>query len=107
MGLHAQIHRVKHDVSIALCGEFRKAEFEQLEAILLHFRDRGCRRFVLDLSHVAPLTPAAEANLNHLIGQPGISPSRTLEASAIRLLADSPAAQPQTGCGGTFFSAAS
>jgi hypothetical protein len=107
MGLHAQIHQAGREVCIALAGEFRAPEIAQLSAILTHFQGRGCQRFVLDLSHMAPLSPAAEATLNRLIGQTGTSAERTLRGSAIRLLADSPAAQPQTGCGGLIFSAAS
>jgi hypothetical protein len=90
-----------------LQGEFRTPELTQLEAIISHFHGRGCRKFVLDLRHVAPLTPAAEATLNCLLGQPGLSSDKALRGSAIRLLAESPAAQPQTGCGSLFFSAAS
>jgi hypothetical protein len=107
MGLHAQIHQVNRDVSIALTGEFRTPEFTQLHAILQHFHHRGCRRFLLDLSKVSPLTPAAEATLNRLIGNPQRSQTPELRGSAIRLLAESPAVPPQMGCGGLVFSTAS
>ena len=107
MGLHAQIHQSNRDVSIALCGQFRASELVQLQAIISHFRGRGCQRFVLDLRRVAPLTPAAEATLNHIIGKPDNTAVRSLRGSTTRLLAEPPAAQPQTGCGGLFFSTAS
>jgi hypothetical protein len=107
MGLHAQIHQANQAVSIALCGEFRAPEFAQLEAILSHFHDRGCRKFLLDLRQVTPLTAAAAATLRLLIGQPDTTSKATIRASVIRLLADSPAALPQTGCGGHIFSVAS
>lgn len=107
MGLHAHIHQVNRDVSIALCGEFRLPELAQLEAIISHYHGRGCLRFVLDLSRVAPLTPAAEALLHRLTGRPNPNCKRTLRSNAIRHLADTPAVQPQTGCGGLVFSAAS
>jgi len=107
MGLHAHIHQANHDVSIALSGEFRAPEFTQLRAILQHFQLRGCRTFILDLRNVAPLSPAAEATLNRLIGKPQADSANALRSSAIRLLAEPPAVQPQMGCGGLIFSAAS
>lgn len=106
MGLHAHIRQANQAVSIALCGEFRDPELTQLEAILSHFRNRGCRKFLLDLRRVAPISPAAATTLRHLIGQPDLPSQRRLSASAIRLLAESPAALPQTGCGGRTFSVA-
>jgi hypothetical protein len=106
MGLHANIHQFDREVTIALCGEFRGSEFEQLRAILTHFHHRGCRRFVLDLSQIAPLTPTAEASLHGLIGHPGFPTTRMIRNNAIRLLADIPAVCPQTGCGEPSFSAA-
>jgi len=99
VGLHAQIHQFDRDVTISLCGEFRSTELNQLQAILGHFHRRGCRRFVLDLSQIAPLTPDATRSLQRMIGSTGFSSTRMLRNSAIRLLADTPAARPQTGCG--------
>jgi hypothetical protein len=107
MGLHAQIHQLDREVTIALCGEIRPPEFAQLRAIVSHFHKRGCRRFVLDLSQIAPLSPAASNSLSHLIEQSGKTSTRLIRSDAIRLLADTPAAHPQTGCGGHSFSVAS
>jgi hypothetical protein len=107
MGLHAQIHQLDREVTIAICGEFRPPEFDQLRAILSHFHHRGCRRFVLDLSQIAPLSPTAKVSLSNLIGPSGAPTSRMIRGSVIRLLADSPAVQPQTSCGGLSFSAVS
>ena len=99
MGLHAQIHQVHEEVAIALCGEIRAPELDQLRAILTHFHRRGCRRFLLDLSQTSPFDPAAEAALSQLIGHPGFPTTKQVHGSAIRLLADTPAARPQTGRG--------
>jgi hypothetical protein len=62
---------------------------------------------VLDLSQIAPLTPAAKDTLSHLIEQGGLLTTRRNRSNAIRLLADPPAAHPQKGCGGHSFSVAS
>jgi hypothetical protein len=108
MGLHAQIHQLDREVTISLCGEFRRPEIDQLQAILNHFHNRGCRRFVLDLSQIAPLSPAAKNSLNRLIGQGDSTlTERTIKGSAIRLLADSPVTPLPSGCGGLSFSVAS
>lgn len=107
MGLHANVHQLDRAVSIALSGEFRTAELDQLRAILSHFHGRGCRRFMLDLSSMAPLGPEVNASLNRLIGR--LDPRCEvfgIQSSAIRLLADPPAARPQTGCGDRSFAAA-
>lgn len=107
MGLHADIHQLHREVTIALCGEFRKREFDQLRAIISHFQQRGCRTFVLDFSQTAPLSVGAKRSLQDLIGSAGFPALATLRNSAIRLLADTPAARPQTGCGEPSFSVAS
>ncbi len=106
MGLHANIHQFGGEVSIALQGNFRAPEATQLHAILVHFHNRGCRSFVLDLSGMAPLNARARAALGKLIGQPQVQTRSLMEGSAIRLLADPPVARPQTGCGGLSKSAA-
>jgi hypothetical protein len=100
MGLHANIHQFGREVSISLQGNFRAPEATQLQAILVHFHSRGCRSFVLDLSGMAPLNAKAQASLQKLIGQPQSPTHSIMQGSAIRLLADSPAVQPQTDCGG-------
>lgn len=107
MGLHANIHQARREVTIALHGEFRAGEFDQLRAILSHFRRRGCRTFILDFSRTAPLGPGVRRSLRDLFGGAGLLPSRTLRNCAIRLLAETPAARPQTGCGEPIFSVAS
>lgn len=104
MGLHANIHQFGREVSIALQGKFRAPEATQLQAILVHFHNRGCRSFVLDLSGMAPMSSRAQAKLQKLIGQP--QTPALIHGSAIRLLADPPAVRPQTGCGGVTISAA-
>jgi hypothetical protein len=106
MGMHARIHQFGPEVSIALEGNLRAAEVSQLQAILVHFRSRGCRTFLLDMSRMAPLTVQAKASLRSLICDVQPSSDVSLPGSAIRLLADSPAAHPQTGCGGLTLSAA-
>jgi hypothetical protein len=106
MGLHANIHQLGREVSIALEGQFRSAEAGQLQAILVHFHSRGCRTFMLDLSRVAPLDAHARKSLSALIGESPISARSISSGSAIRLLADTPAAHPQTGCGGLALTAA-
>jgi hypothetical protein len=105
MGLHAQIHQSHLEVTIALSGRFQRPELNQLRAILAHFYGRGCRNFVLDLSRMSPLSPFVEAYLHRLIGQSGSPASRQVHGRAIRLLAESPAASPQRGCGGLSFPA--
>jgi hypothetical protein len=97
MGLHAHIHQYQREVSIALRGEIRRPECDQLRAILSHFHRRGCRTFVLDLSQISPLTPAAKDSLETLIGQPGFSPSPLAVGHAVRLLTDSVTLSP-AGC---------
>ncbi|MFZ5433302.1 MAG: hypothetical protein ACOZB3_05955 [Calditrichota bacterium] len=106
MGLHAHIHQANRDVLIALNGEIKGAEFDQLREILTHFQRRGCQRFVLDFSQIPPLTPAAKASLARLTGQPGFPSLQIRDSSAIRSHADTPAARPQTGCGDLCLSAA-
>jgi hypothetical protein len=107
MGLHADIHQAHREVTIALHGEFRNGEFNQLRAILSHFRHRGCQTFILDFSRTAPLGPGVRRSLRDLFGGAGLPTSRTLRNCAIRLLAETPAARPQTGCGEPIFSVAS
>lgn len=107
MGLHANIHQLNREVTISLCGEFRKGEFEQLRQILTHFQRRGCQTFVLDFRQAAPLSTAAKRSLQSLIGGAGFPRKRSIQNSAIRLLADTPAVRPQTGCGESVFLAAS
>jgi hypothetical protein len=107
MGLHADIHQARLEVTIALHGEFRKGEFDQLRAILSHFRRRGCRTFIVDFSRAAPLGPGVQRSLRNLFGHAGLPPARTLSNCAIRLSAETPAARPQTGCGEPIFSVAS
>jgi hypothetical protein len=107
MGLHVNIHQARREVTIALHGEFRKGEFDQLREILSHFMRRGCRTFILDFSQTAPLGPGTRRTLRNLMGGAGLSSARTLRNCAIRLLADTPAARPQTGCGEPLFSVAS
>lgn len=106
MGLHADIHQLHREVTISLSGEFRKGEFDQLRAIISHFQHRGCRSFVLDFSQTAPLNAGVRRSLQNLIGSAGFPALSTLHNSAIRLLADTPAARPQTGCGEPSFSVA-
>jgi hypothetical protein len=107
MGLHADIHQAHRVVTIALSGEFRKGEFDQLREILSHFRRRGCQAFILDFSHAAPLGPGVKRSLRHVFGDAELPPARTLSNCAIRLLAETPAARPQTGCGEPIFPVAS
>jgi hypothetical protein len=100
MGLHAQIHQKENEVSIALTGEFRAPEYDQLAAIVRHFKDRGCQQFILDLNGIASLNAATEASLRRLVGGTSKRPtSRKQKFSAIRLMADNPAVRPQTDCG--------
>ena len=107
MGLHADIHQARLEVTIALHGKFRRGEFNQLRAILSHFRRRGCRTFIVDFSRTAPLGPAVQRSLRDIFGNAGLPPGRTLSNCAIRLSAETPAARPQTGCGEPIFSVAS
>jgi hypothetical protein len=99
MGLHALIHQYNREVSIALRGEIRRPECDQLRAILSHFHRRGCRTFVLDLSQISPLSPAAKDSLNTLIGQPGLPTTPLTAGHAVRLLTDS-VSPPPTGRNG-------
>jgi anti-anti-sigma regulatory factor len=104
MGLHALIHQREHEVSIALAGEFRDPEYDQLAAIVKHFRNRGCRQFVLDLRGVARMNAATEASLRRLVERtPSRASDRKNRISAIRLTADNPAVRPQTDCGDLLF----
>ena len=77
---------------LMLAGEFRAPELEQLAAILVHYRGRGCRTFVLDLRRAHPLTADAVTSLRRLMGATG-SATPALKGSAIRLLADPPTAR--------------
>jgi hypothetical protein len=70
VGLHAQIHQKDSEVSIALTGEFQAPEYDQLAAIVKHFRNRGCRHFVLDLRGIARMNSATEASLRRLVEEP-------------------------------------
>lgn len=100
MGLHAQIHQRDNEVSIALTGEFRSPEYDQLAAIVRHFRNRGCRQFVLDVRGIARMNEATEESLRRIVeDRPVSTTDRHLKNSAIRLRADNPAVRPQTGCG--------
>jgi hypothetical protein len=96
MGLHAHIRQIGPQVMLTLAGEFRAPELDQLAAILAHYQSRGCRTFVLDLSRAQPLTKNAFSRLQRLMGATG-SATPVLEGSAIRLLADTPAARPRAG----------
>ena len=100
MGLHAQIHQKEHEVRIALTGEFRDPEYDQLAAIVKHFKSRGCRHFVLDVQGLAQMNAATEASLRRLVEHtPSRASERKNRISAIRLTADNPAVRPQPDCG--------
>ena len=104
MGLHAQIHQTEQEVSIALSGEFRAPEYHQLAAIVKHYRNRGCRQFVLDLRGIARMNATVEAALRKLVEFPPLrGTDRESKNSAIRLTADNPAVRPQTDCGDFLF----
>lgn len=92
MGLHAHIHQLDREVTIALSGRFRSPEQDQLHEILLHFHRRGCRSFVLDVRHLDPQHSAFTATLPALPGYTAAAAAGSIPDSAIRLLADSPAA---------------
>ncbi len=103
MGLHAQIHQQENEVSIALTGEIHAPEYDQLAEIVKHFRNRGCRHFVLDLRGLVRMNAATKASLRRLVEGPRFRSGQN-NSSAIRLSADNPAARPQTGCGDLVFS---
>ncbi len=84
MGLHAQIHQTENEVSIALTGEIHAPEYDQLAEIVKHFRNRGCRYFVLDLRGIARMNAATEASLRRLVEGPRPR-SNQKNSSAIRL----------------------
>jgi hypothetical protein len=50
MGLHARINHLGSEVNIALQGTIKKTEIAQIEAIILHFQNQGCRKIKFDLS---------------------------------------------------------
>jgi hypothetical protein len=100
MGLHADIHHRDNEVNIALRGEFRSQEYDQLAAIVEHFVNRGCWQFVLDLGGISRMSEGAEESLRRLVEDKAVRPASDDEhLSAIRLMADNPAVRPQTGCG--------
>lgn len=92
MGLHAHIRQLDREVTIALRGRFRTREQDQLQAILLHFHRRGCRSFILDVRHLETPQFALAATLPALSDYTACRTAGSIPDSAIRLLADSPAA---------------
>jgi hypothetical protein len=101
MGLHASIHQDQASAIISLGGTLRATGMVQLRAIVGHLHARGCRRFVLDLSKLTPVTPRQQRQLAALIGQPLFTPQAP--SCAVRQLADASAARPQPGCRGPSF----
>lgn len=103
MGLHAHIHQSHRNVTIALTGQFRNGELDQVREIIAHFRRRGCRRIVLDVSHMPNISSSVRASLDRLIRRPTREALASKRTCAIRPQADTPAARPQTGCGDLCF----
>jgi hypothetical protein len=50
MGLHAQINHFGNEVNIRIQGTIKKTEIAQIEAIIQHFQNQGCRKIRFDLS---------------------------------------------------------
>lgn len=98
MGLHATVHQEQSSAIISLGGQLQSSGMLQIRAILSHLYARGCRRFVIDLTKLAPVTPRQRRQLGALLGRPLAIPPKT--SCAVRRLADTSAARPQPGCRG-------
>lgn len=103
MGLHAHIHQSRRHVTIALTGQFRNGELDQIREIVAHFRRRGCSQIVLDLSRMKDTSSSVCASLARMTGRLTREAVPTQHNCAIRPQADTPAARPQTGCGDLCF----
>ena len=97
MGLHAHIQQTRGEVQIALTGSFHASEMHQLQAMLLHFKSRGTRSLVLDVSGVTPMNQRAAASFHRLIRRQSGTLQTTL-AAPTPCMRGFLAACPQTGC---------
>lgn len=105
MGLHAAIQQHGPEVIISLDGQLNTAGIRQLDAIVDHFRHRGCQRISLKMGDTN--LDFSENYLPHTLpGQSrSVLPSLSSVECAVRSQADTtPAARPQSGCGDLSFS---
>jgi hypothetical protein len=72
MGLHAQINHFGSEVNIAIQGTIKKAEIAQIEAIVRHFQNQGCRTIRFDLSQtdVSSATAKPFPHLSYILDRP-------------------------------------
>lgn len=100
MGLRATIHQSYQEAIIALGGELKTTNFAQIHAIVKHLHGRGCRKFIVDLTALAPMSLTTQRRLQSAFGQLPAPVGQVPEYRAVRLLADYPTARPQPGCRG-------